>query len=108
MSDTKDSVRSLDLRKSFEENVDNFKSINFDRKMLPKSDNYWCFKALFANAQRESRGETYEKIDRYSNAPWNKKGEPMINVGSRVSDLINKYGVPVQSKIVGGIAKYWI
>ena len=106
--ETENRERYLNLDESFEENVKRFKSIKADRLMLKKSDNYWCFKALFANAQRAKRGEKWEKLDRYTNAPWNMKGEPMINVGSRISDLVNNYGVPVQREFRGGIAKYWI
>ena len=102
----KDSVRSLNLDESFEKNAEKFTSLKHDRKMLKKSDNYWCFKALFANAQRQKQGIEYKKLDRYTNAPWNKKGEPMVNVGSRISDLVNLYGIPVKVEYVEKIAKY--
>jgi len=98
---SKESKR-LDLTLDFEEQAKEIKSVKFGRTLLRKSDNFWCLKAMFNGARLNNHPD---------DAPYNPvTGKDIYNVKSRISDLVNKYGIDVKSDCIEGsrAKEYWL
>lgn len=90
----------LDFSVPFEVAVKDLKTNSMKPTKIKKgSDNYMCLKELF-------RGRV---IDDYENAPLNRRGVPMRNVKSRISELTNKYEIDIKRKTGDNrTVSYWI
>ena len=109
MGEVKDSVlcsssdlKKLDLTLDFEEIAKQIKSLKFNRTLLRKSDNFWCLKAMFNGARLNNHPD---------DAPYNPVEDRNIyNIKSRISDLVNKYGIDVKSDFIGEsrAKEYWL
>jgi len=84
---------------SFDEAIKDLKSIH-NRRMLNSSHNYHVLYALW-------RGDV---IDDYNNKPTDAEGRAIHNIKTRISDLVNKYQIKVERRLVdeSNHKEYWI